>query len=285
LPTFEVNPLKLDRVLRWSLEEDVGRADVSSWVVPPDVEVRAELTVKDGGVASGSRVAARAFEILGCRVEVAVEDGDEVEPGDVVLTVEGRARDVLAAERTALNFFMRMSGIATATREVVRRVRKVNPEVRVAATRKVHPITGFLEKKAVADGGGDPHRFGLDDAVLIKDNHLAVVGSVREAVKRAREIVGFTKSIGVEVETPEDAVEAAEAGADHVLLDNMTPDRVRKAVKMVRDVDPDVILEASGGITPSNVEEYASTGVDVISMGWLTHSAPALDASLRFEDR
>ncbi len=285
MPSFEVNPVKLDRILRWSLEEDVGRADVSSWMVPSDAEVKAELIVKEGDVVSGSLVAARAFEILGCHSEVVVEDGEEVTPGDVVVRVEGRARDVLAAERTALNFLMKMSGIATATREVVRRVERVNPEVRVAATRKVHPITGFLEKKAVADGGGDPHRFGLDDAVLIKDNHLAVVGSVREAVKRARKIVGFTKLIGVEVETPKEAVEAAKAGADHVLLDNMTPDKVMEAVRMVKNLDPDVIIEASGGITPSNVEEYASTGVDVISMGWLTHSAPALDASLRFEDR
>ncbi len=278
---YEVNPLKVEKVIRWCLEEDVGRADVTSWIVPPETRVKAEVTVKEDGTLSGVSVAETTFEILGAEAEPLAQDGEEVEAGDVVLEIEGRARDVLAAERTALNLLMRMSGIATATSRVVETVKNVDPDVVVAATRKVHPVTGFLEKKAVADGGGDPHRFGLDDAVLIKDNHIAVIGSVEEAVKRARETVGFTKKVGVEVENPEQALEAAEAGADHVLLDNMTPDDVRKAVEAVKNLDPDVVTEASGGITPDNVEEYAATGVDVISMGWLTHSAPALDASLR----
>ncbi len=274
------NRVRVERVVRWALEEDVGRADVTSSVVR-DEEAGAVIVAKEAGVVSGTLPARTAFELLDCDVEVLVRDGEEVEEGEEVLRIEGRAVDVLAAERVALNFLMHLSGIATATREVVERVRRVNPDVTVAATRKVHPITGFLEKKAVADGGGDPHRLGLDDAVLIKDNHLALVGSVEEAVRRAREEVGFTKLVGVEVESPEEAEEAARAGADHVLLDNMPPERVREAVKRVRRIDDEIILEASGGITPENAPEYARTGVDVISLGWLTHSAPALDMSMR----
>ncbi|MEO2241592.1 MAG: carboxylating nicotinate-nucleotide diphosphorylase, partial [Euryarchaeota archaeon] len=261
-------------------EEDVGRADLTSSVVRGE-EAEAVIVAKEEGVVSGTLPARVAFELLDCDVEARVRDGEEVRRGQELLRVSGRAVNVLSAERVALNFLMRLSGIATATRRVVDRVRRVNPNVIVAATRKVHPITGFLEKKAVADGGGDPHRLGLDDAVLIKDNHLALVGSVEEAVRRARREVGFTKLVGVEVESPEEAEEAARAGADHVLLDNMTPERVREAVERVRRIDDAIILEASGGITPENAPEYARTGVDVISLGWLTHSAPALDLSMR----
>ncbi|WP_456481372.1 carboxylating nicotinate-nucleotide diphosphorylase [Methanopyrus sp.] len=275
-----LNEVKVRKVVELALMEDVGRADVTSSIVEGE-RAEAEIVVKERGVLSGTLPARLAFELLDCEVDVLVRDGEQVRPGDVVLEARGEATDLLAAERVALNFLMRLSGIATATRKVVDEVRKVNPDVTVAATRKVHPITGFLEKKAVADGGGDPHRFGLDDAVLIKDNHLALVGSIREAVRRARERAGFSKVIGVEVESVEEAVEAAEAGADHVLLDNMSPTEVRRAVEAVREVREGVVLEASGGITPENAPEYARTGVDVISLGWLTHSAPALDLSMR----
>ncbi len=275
-----LNRVRVERVVRWALEEDVGRADLTSSVVRGE-EAEAVIVAKEEGVVSGTLPARVAFELLDCDVEARVRDGEEVRTGQELLRVSGRAVNVLSAERVALNFLMRLSGIATATRRVVDRVRRVNPDVIVAATRKVHPITGFLEKKAVADGGGDPHRLGLDDAVLIKDNHLALVGSVEEAVRRARREVGFTKLVGVEVESPEEAEEAARAGADHVLLDNMTPGRVREAVERVRRIDDAIILEASGGITPENAPEYARTGVDVISLGWLTHSAPALDLSMR----
>ncbi|WP_457619610.1 carboxylating nicotinate-nucleotide diphosphorylase [Methanopyrus sp.] len=275
-----LNEVKVRRIVELALMEDVGRADVTSPIVEGE-RAEAEIVTKEGGVVSGTLPARLAFELLDCEVNVLVGDGERIQPGDVVLEARGEATALLAAERVALNFLMRLSGIATATRKVVEKVREVNPDVTVAATRKVHPITGFLEKKAVSDGGGDPHRFGLDDAVLIKDNHLELVGSVRDAVRRARERVGFTKLVGVEVESVEDAVEAAEAGADHVLLDNMSPTEVRRAVSEVREVREDVILEASGGITPENAPEYAETGVDVISLGWLTHSAPALDLSMR----
>jgi len=275
-----LNEVKVRKIVELALTEDVGRADLTSSIVEGE-RAEAEIVAKEEGIVSGTLPARLTFELLDCEVDVLVEDGERIQPGDVVLEAYGDATALLAAERVALNFLMRLSGIATATRRVVERVREVNPDVTVAATRKVHPITGFLEKKAVSDGGGDPHRFGLDDAVLIKDNHLALVGSVRDAVRRARERVGFTKVIGVEVESIEDAVEAAKAGADHVLLDNMKPAEIRRAVNEVRKVREDVILEASGGITPENAPEYAETGVDVISLGWLTHSAPALDLSMR----
>ncbi|WP_457614469.1 carboxylating nicotinate-nucleotide diphosphorylase [Methanopyrus sp.] len=275
-----LNEVKVRKVVELALMEDVGRADMTSSIVEGE-RAEAEIVAKEEGVVSGTLPAQLAFELLDCEVNVLMRDGERIRAGDVVLEARGEATALLAAERVALNFLMRLSGIATATREVVEEVHEVNPDVIVAATRKVHPITGFLEKKAVSDGGGDPHRFGLDDAVLIKDNHLELVGSVRDAVRRARERVGFTKLVGVEVESVEDAVEAAEAGADHVLLDNMSPAEVRRAVSKVREVREDVVLEASGGIAPENAPEYAKTGVDVISLGWLTHSAPALDLSMR----
>ena len=189
------------------------------------------------------------------------------------------------AERTVLNIMMRMSGIATETRRLVDTLREAGLDVRVAATRKTAPGLRFLDKKAVMVGGGDTHRLRLDDAVLIKDNHVAIVGSVGEAVRKAKEAVSFAKKVEVEVQTPEEALEAARCGADIVMLDNMKPDQIRRAVELLKaeGLYGRIVLEASGGINPSNILEYASTGVHVVSLGYLTHSAKALDMSLELE--
>jgi nicotinate-nucleotide pyrophosphorylase (carboxylating) len=222
-------------------------------------------------------VALFTFRVLdpAASAEVLHRDGADVEAGTVLARVRGRARALLTGERTALNFLGRLSGIATATRDVVRRLDGL--PTRVACTRKTTPGLRALEKYAVQVGGGETHRYGLDDAVLIKDNHLAVAGGIAPAVKGARGRVGHMVKIEVEVDTLAQLDEALELGIDVILLDNMDLDTMREAVRRARGR---AVTEASGGIRPESVRAAAETGVDVISLGWLTHSAPSLDVAL-----
>jgi len=269
--------------VREALAEDLGLGDITSeLVVPEDTWAVAEVLAEEEGILAGVEEAALVFKLLGCSVLESKPDGSRIRPGEVVMRVEGPARALLAAERTALNFLMRMSGIATATAKMVELARAVNPRVRIAATRKTAPGMRYFDKKAVALGGGDTHRLRLDDCVLVKDNHIAIVGSVAEAVRRAREAVSFTKKVEVEVSTPEEALEAARAGADIIMLDNFSPEEVRRALELLEEagLSSKVVVEASGRIRPENVADYARTGVDVISSGYLTHSAPALGFSM-----
>ncbi|WP_276252593.1 carboxylating nicotinate-nucleotide diphosphorylase [Halomontanus rarus] len=258
---------------RW-LREDVGHHDVTNQVPG---ETTGRLVAKEGGTVAGLQAAHAVFEYLGCDVTDSVEDGTRVEPGDRVLEVEGPARAVLRGERVAVNLAGHASGIATRTRRVVDVARTKSDDVRIAATRKTTPGLRGLEKRAVVAGGGDTHRLDLSHMVMVKDNHVAEMG-LEGSVSHFRERVSFATKIDVEVETVADASRAAEAGADIVLLDNMRPTEVRDAVEALADY-PHVLAEASGGITLENVAEYASTGVDVVSMGSLTHSAPSLDLS------
>ena len=269
--------------VREALAEDVGFGDLTSQLVVPErAWAVAEVVAKEEGVLAGVEEACLVFELLGCQILEARPDGSRIRPGEVVLRVEGPARALLAAERTALNFLMRMSGIATATARMVKLAQAVSPRVRIAATRKTAPGLRYFDKKAVELGGGDTHRLRLDDCVLIKDNHIAIVGSVAEAVRRAREAISFTKKVEVEVSSPEEALEAARAGADIIMLDNFTIEQVREAIKLLEEAGlrDRVIVEASGHTGPENVAEYAAAGVDVISSGYLTHSARALDFSM-----
>ena len=278
-----VLPPYVEQKVREALSEDIGMGDLTSeLVVPEGAWAEAGVIAKEEGILAGVREAKLAFVILGARILEAMEDGSSVRPGDVVIRVEGPARALLAAERTALNFLMRMSGIATATAELVRRARAVNPAVRVAATRKTAPCLRELDKRAVALGGGDTHRLRLDDCILIKDNHIAIVGSVGEAVRKAKMAASFTRKVEVEVSRPEEAVEAARAGADIVMLDNFTVEDVKKALELLRQegLRDKVLVEVSGRITPDNVADYARMGVDIISSGYITHSARALDFSM-----
>jgi nicotinate-nucleotide pyrophosphorylase (carboxylating) len=199
--------------------------------------------------------------------------------------MEGEASTILTLERTVLNLLMRMSGIATITSEMVKKARKVNPNIIIAGTRKTTPGLQFWEKEAIRTGGGDTHRYRLDDAVLIKDNHLALVGDVALAVKKAREYASFTKKIEVEVENMEDALIAAEAGADIIMLDNMPINKVESVLHALSDqgIRSKVIIEVSGGINMNNLGNYAKTGVDIISSGYLTHSAGVLDLSMEIK--
>ena len=268
------------------LREDLGYGDVTSEaLIPVDQRARARLFFREPGIASGLMEASIVFELLGCTVEGLAEDGDAVEPGQTLLEVEGPTVAMLSGERTALNIVGRMAGIATTTARIVDEVTESSPGTRVAATRKTLPGLRDLDKKAVEHGGGDTHRFRLDDCVLIKDNHLELVPSVTEAVLRAREAVSFTKKIEVEVRSLEEAEEAALAGADIIMFDNMAPLEMRRCLTELeeRGLRKGFIYEASGGITPENAADYAASGVDVISLGALTHSVRSLDVKLEIE--
>jgi nicotinate-nucleotide pyrophosphorylase (carboxylating) len=209
-----------------------------------------------------------------------MDDGSLFRKGDIIITLEGDAETILAIERLSLNLLSRLSAIATTTKKMVESAREVNPNVIIAGTRKTTPGLRIFEKYAIEIGGVDPHRYNLSDMVLIEDNHISLIGSVREAVTLAKKITSFTKKIEVEVSDLKSALEAYEAGADAILLDNMSPKEVEEIVSLLKDK---VILEASGRITPENVKDYAKTGVDIISSGYLTHSVKALDLSLDVE--
>jgi nicotinate-nucleotide pyrophosphorylase (carboxylating) len=273
----------LEEKLKQLLAEDVGRGDVTSAaVVPADLTVEAVVLAKEAGVAAGIEETVIFMESLGLRVKAEVADGDEIKSGTVILKISGNAQAILSAERTMLNLLSRMSGIATATRRLVEKLRNANATARIAATRKTAPGLGYFDKKAVLVGGGDPHRLRLDDMVLVKDNHIAIAGSVENAVKKAKQNVPFSKKIEAEVTSTADALKAAEAGADIVMLDNFSPKQVREAVAAFKKAGffGKVMLEVSGGITEQNLLDYASAQVDIISMGALTHSVKALDISL-----
>ncbi|WP_435175770.1 carboxylating nicotinate-nucleotide diphosphorylase [Halorussus sp. AFM4] len=263
-----------DREVETWLREDVGHRDVTNHVPG---ETTGRLVAKEAGVAAGLDAATAVFDYLDVDASAVVDAGDRIEPGDPVLAVEGPAESVLRGERVAVNVAGHASGVATATRRAVEAAREVDDDVAIAATRKTTPGLRGVEKRAVAAGGGDTHRLTLSGMVMVKDNHVAEMG-LEAAVRHFREEKSFTAKLEVEVESPEDGVRAADAGADIVLFDNMTPDEVREGVELLPD---GVLAEASGGIGIADVSDYAATGVDVISMGALTHSAPSLDLSFR----
>ncbi len=274
-----------DRI-REFLREDIGFGDITTAaLIEVGREAKARLYFKEEGVTAGLDVARAIFEVLGCEAELLVADGSRVPAGRTLMEIKGPARSLLAAERTVLNIVSRMAGIATSVATAQSIASKANPSLRVAATRKTAPGLRALDKMAVELGGGDTHRFRLDDCVLIKDNHLKLLPSVSEAVRRARDRVSFTKKIEVEVRNLEEAVEASEAGANIVMLDNMPPEEISGCLKALEEkgLREGRLFEASGGITIANLADYASSGVDIISMGSLTHSVRSLDVKLEIE--
>ena len=272
--------LLVEPIVRAALAEDLGRAgDITTdAIVPADAEVTAIMAARQPGVLAGLDAGLLAFELLdpSLRLERLCNDGSRVERGQAVARINGRARPVLAAERTALNFICRMSGVATATRTLVDAIE--GHKAKIVCTRKTTPGLRILEKEAVRLGGGANHRFGLDDAMLIKDNHVALAGGVGPALDRAR--AGHLVKIELEVDTLEQLAEALEYGVDAVLLDNMAPPTLRRAVAMVGGR---AVTEASGRITRESAPAIAAAGVDLISSGWITHSAPILDLGLDIE--
>lgn len=274
-----LHPLTVEPIIRAALAEDLGRAgDITTdSIIPADAVATARIAARKDGRVAGLDAALIAFRLLdpGVAVKIAVADGGDVRPGGVIATLSGSARALLTAERTALNVMGRLSGIATATRALVREVD--GTKARIVCTRKTTPGLRVLEKHAVKLGGGFNHRFGLDDAVLIKDNHIAVAGGVRAAVERVRATIGHMVKVEVEVDTLDQLDELLGLPVDVVLLDNMDPDTLRRAVRMI---DGRLLAEASGNVTLATVRAIAETGVDMISCGWLTHSAPNLDLGL-----
>jgi nicotinate-nucleotide pyrophosphorylase (carboxylating) len=264
------------------LEEDLGQGDVTSAaVVPTECTAEAEVIAKAEGVVAGVEEVTVFAESLGLQVSVEVADAEEVKKGQVIMTLCGDAATILTVERTLLNLLSRMSGIATATRTLTEKIRKAKLKTRIAATRKSAPGLLYFDKKAIVVGGGDSHRLHLDDMILIKDNHIVLAGSLEAAIKSAKKNASFSKKIEAEVTNVEDALKAAKLGVDIVMLDNFSSAQVKEAVVLLKKEGfGEVLLEASGGISSENLIEYASAGVDLISLGELTHSVKALDISL-----
>ena len=278
LPAIMLEPL-----VRASLLEDLGRAGdlTTDAIVAKECHATTVLAARQRGIVAGLDLAMLAFKLIDPNVEMTVEraDGSEVTPGETVASVTGPARAILTAERTALNFLCHLSGIATATASIVAAVR--NHGAKIVCTRKTTPGLRAVEKYAVRAGGGSNHRFGLDDAILIKDNHIAIAGGIRPAIERARGSVGHLVKIEVEVDTLAQLEEVLTLAPDAVLLDNMPVDDLRQAVAMIAGR---AITEASGRITAATAPAIAATGVDLISIGWLTHSAPILDIGLDYRE-
>src|SRR5215469_10121792 len=274
LPTIMVEPL-----VRAALLEDLGRAgDITTdAIVPVDMQATTALVARKAGIVAGLDCAAIAFRLIepALKIDIARPDGSSVAAGETIATITGPTRGILTGERVALNFLCHLSGIASAAAAIVQSIK--GHRARLVCTRKTMPGLRALQKYAVRVGGGFNHRFGLDDGVLIKDNHAAAAGSVAAAVARARAAIGHLVKIELEVDTLEQLAEALKLKVDAVLLDNMSPDDLRRAVALV---DGRLVTEASGRITPETAPAVAATGVDLLSSGWLTHSVTALDIGL-----
>src|SRR2546422_838747 len=273
----------IEEALKKFLDEDIGHGDITTdALVDPALKATGTVVCKERAVIAGLSESIILLKLLGCEGKPKVRDGQEVSSGTIILEANGSGRALLKVERVLLNLLAHMSGVATATAELVNIVKKNGNSMRIACTRKTLPGLRYFEKRAVELGGGDTHRLRLDDAVLIKDNHLELAGSIDACVRKAKEAVSFTKKVEVEVTTAHQAVEAAQAGADIILLDNMTPKEVESSMTLLisKGLRDRVLVEVSGGIRKENLAKYSKTGVDVISVGAITHSAPAVDMSL-----
>ncbi len=258
----------------WKMyHEDTIFGDITSEIIPKNLKVEGIVIALEPCIVAGTGYICENVKKIGLKCD-GLDDGAEASKGEEILKIAGNARKVLGVERTVLNILSRMCGIATETKKVVERVRKINPNVKIAATRKT--LWGYLDKLAVKIGGGDPHRWNLSDMILIKDNHIKLIG-LEKAIELAKKI-SFTKKVEVEVEREKDALKAAKMGADIIMLDNFSPENACIVAKKLRRYE--VIIEISGGITPENVGEYARCDVDVISMGYLTHSARAINLTM-----
>ncbi len=273
------------RLLQSFFEEDYGRGDVTTEaLIPKDMQAEGQIVAKEDGIIAGLEEVLAFMDHHGLKIEEKAKDGQRISNGQVVAKITGNARKMLALERVCLNLLGHLGGVATATARAVSISERAKKGVRVAATRKTTPGFRLLEKKAIELGGGDPHRLDLQDMVLIKNNHIALAGSVKKAVSLAKKRVSFSKKIEIEVSSMQDAIEAARAGADVIMLDNMRPAEIRNVVNELKKLGlRNVLIEASGGVNFENLAEYAKTGVDIVSMGLLTHSVKGLDFSMRIK--
>ncbi len=271
--------MQADQLIRMALQEDITSEDVSTnAVMPTEVKGTVDLIAKENGIIAGLDVYARVFQMLDEKTEIdfKCKDGDEVKKGELMATVTGDIRVLLSGERVALNYLQRMSGIATYTRQVAKLLE--GSKVTLLDTRKTTPNCRVFEKYAVRVGGGCNHRYNLSDGVLLKDNHIGAAGSITKAITMAKEYAPFVRKIEIEVETLEQVKEAVEAGADIIMLDNMTPEVMKQAVELI---DGRAQTECSGNITKENIARIREIGVDFVSSGALTHSAPILDISMK----
>ena len=271
--------MQADQLIRMALQEDITSEDVSTnAVMPTEVKGTVDLIAKEDGIIAGLDVYARVFQMLDEKTEIDFEckDGDEVKKGELMATLTGDIRVLLSGERVALNYLQRMSGIATYTRQVAKLLE--GSKVTLLDTRKTTPNCRVFEKYAVRVGGGCNHRYNLSDGVLLKDNHIGAAGSITKAITMAKEYAPFVRKIEIEVETLEQVKEAVEAGADIIMLDNMTPEVMKQAVELI---DGRAQTECSGNITKENIARIREIGVDFVSSGALTHSAPILDISMK----
>jgi nicotinate-nucleotide pyrophosphorylase (carboxylating) len=267
------------------LHEDIGTGDVTSnCLIPDDLHSRAQIICKNkkSAIVCGLEEMNLVFDLCGCNTRTLVSDGSWVHKGTVVMTIEGKTRSILKAERTALNLIMRMSGIASETRYVKDAIVDLGDSIIIASTRKTAPGLRFFDKKAVTIGGGNSHRIRLDDMVLIKDNHLEIIGSVKKSVEMAKKKAASSITIECEAKNSNEVIEAITAGADIVMLDNFSPEEAAKIIKEISrmGIREKVKLEISGGITMQNIRDYAKEQPDIISVGFLTHSPKAIDFSL-----
>ena len=274
----------MDKIIEYMLAEDEGFGDITSNAVVEEGKiVKAYIVSKDEGILAGNKIIRDLFEEFGIKVTFWMKDGSEISKDDLLMSMQGDARTILLLERTALNLVMRMSGVATAANHYVSLIK--DSDVRVAGTRKTSPAIGKFDKYALKVGGADTHRFALDDMVLIKDNHIAACGTPLEALLKAKQNTSFSKKIEIEVESLDDAVECVKNGADIVMLDNMSPDEVKEVIGELEklNIRQNSLIEVSGGITDETIMDYADLGVDIISIGALTHSSRSLNFSLRME--
>lgn len=272
------------KFLEW-LEEDAPYGDITSRILD-DSCYEAVILAKDECVLAGLDLIKNVMPRLGLEIETYVKDGNIFSKGQILARIRGNIRKILLVERTLLNFIARLSGIATQTRELLEKARRVNPRVVIAATRKTTPGLRIFEKYAVEIGGGKTHRWTLSDMMLIKDNHIKVMGSVEKALEKARGIVDFSHKIEIEVTSVKDALTAAKLGVDIIMLDNMTPQQVEETIELLKreGLREKVLIEVSGGININNIMYYAKTGVDIISVGSITHSVKSCDISLEVEE-
>ena len=274
----------LDKIIEYMLSEDEGFGDITSNAVVEEGKiVNGHIKSKDKGILAGIDIIRELFEEYGVKVTFWLKDGTRISENDVLMSFKGDAKTILLLERTALNLIMRMSGVATAANHYVNLVE--GHDVRIAGTRKTSPAIGKFDKYALTVGGADTHRFSLDDMVLIKDNHIAACGTPLEALLKAKDNVSFSKKIEIEVETLEDAVKCVENNADIVMLDNMSGAEVKKVIDELErlNIRQNSLIEVSGGITEDNILDYVEYGVDIISIGALTHSSRSLNFSLKIE--
>jgi nicotinate-nucleotide pyrophosphorylase (carboxylating) len=270
------------------LREDIGRGDITSnSVLKPNLLASSTILCKDSeqAVVAGLREVGIVFDLCKCSCTALVDEGSMVSRGNEVMRIKGRARDILKAERTALNLLMRMSGIATETKKFVEVVKKISKDIEIAGTRKTAPGLRSFDKKAIKIGGGRTHRNSLDEMVLIKDNHLVLTGSIRESISSAKKLVGNNIKVECEVTDLQSAIEAINFGADVIMLDNFSPHEVENATRVLKELGlrQKCLLEISGGISLANVSQFAKSNPDIISVGSLTHSAKSVDFSLEVD--